>query len=90
MQPSSTIWSGRTGRPASPPTSRNSWRQPSRRVGCSLVDTSVRYTHAGRPGAPAPERLSFNRRSLVMKRWSRPKFENLRYGFEINLYVKVR
>ncbi|MCP3868156.1 MAG: pyrroloquinoline quinone precursor peptide PqqA [Gammaproteobacteria bacterium] len=25
-----------------------------------------------------------------MKKWSKPAFENLRYGFEINLYVKVR
>jgi coenzyme PQQ precursor peptide PqqA len=25
-----------------------------------------------------------------MKKWSKPKFQNLRYGFEINLYVKVR
>jgi coenzyme PQQ precursor peptide PqqA len=25
-----------------------------------------------------------------MKKWSKPKFQNMRYGFEINLYVKVR
>ncbi|MCG6860478.1 MAG: pyrroloquinoline quinone precursor peptide PqqA [Chromatiaceae bacterium] len=25
-----------------------------------------------------------------MKKWSKPEFQNLRYGFEINLYVKVR
>jgi len=25
-----------------------------------------------------------------MKTWSKPEFQNLRYGFEINLYVKVR
>ena len=25
-----------------------------------------------------------------MKTWTKPAFENLRYGFEINLYVKVR
>ena len=26
----------------------------------------------------------------TMKTWSKPEFQNLRYGFEINLYVKVR
>ena len=26
----------------------------------------------------------------TMKTWSKPEFRNLRYGFEINLYVKVR
>jgi coenzyme PQQ precursor peptide PqqA len=25
-----------------------------------------------------------------MKKWSKPRFQNLRYGFEINLYVTVR
>ncbi|MCU7931046.1 MAG: pyrroloquinoline quinone precursor peptide PqqA [Candidatus Thiodiazotropha sp. (ex Codakia rugifera)] len=25
-----------------------------------------------------------------MTKWSKPTFQNLRYGFEINLYVKVR
>ncbi|MCM8855718.1 MAG: pyrroloquinoline quinone precursor peptide PqqA [Candidatus Thiodiazotropha sp. (ex Lucinoma kastoroae)] len=25
-----------------------------------------------------------------MNKWSKPTFQNLRYGFEINLYVKVR
>ncbi|MCB1875860.1 MAG: pyrroloquinoline quinone precursor peptide PqqA [Chromatiales bacterium] len=25
-----------------------------------------------------------------MKRWIKPAFKNLRYGFEINLYVMVR
>jgi coenzyme PQQ precursor peptide PqqA len=26
----------------------------------------------------------------TMKKWSKPEFQNLRYGFEINLYVTVR
>ncbi|MES9945879.1 pyrroloquinoline quinone precursor peptide PqqA [gamma proteobacterium symbiont of Ctena orbiculata] len=25
-----------------------------------------------------------------MHKWSKPRYQNLRYGFEINLYVKVR
>ncbi|MCU7861129.1 MAG: pyrroloquinoline quinone precursor peptide PqqA [Candidatus Thiodiazotropha sp. (ex Lucinoma kastoroae)] len=25
-----------------------------------------------------------------MNKWSKPTFQNLRYGFEINLYVKFR
>lgn len=25
-----------------------------------------------------------------MKKWSKPSFQNMRYGFEINLYVTVR
>jgi len=25
-----------------------------------------------------------------MKKWCKPTFHNMRYGFEINLYVKVR
>jgi coenzyme PQQ precursor peptide PqqA len=25
-----------------------------------------------------------------MKKWSKPSFQNMRYGFEINLYVRVR
>jgi coenzyme PQQ precursor peptide PqqA len=35
---------------------------------------------------PRPENVE----NSMMKKWSKPKFENLRYGFEINLYVKVR
>ncbi|MCB1789531.1 MAG: pyrroloquinoline quinone precursor peptide PqqA [Gammaproteobacteria bacterium] len=27
---------------------------------------------------------------MRMKTWIKPEFQNLRYGFEINLYVKVR
>ena len=30
------------------------------------------------------------RRIESMKTWTKPAFQNLRYGFEINLYVKVR
>lgn len=30
------------------------------------------------------------KRSDVMKKWTRPEFRNLRYGFEINLYVRTR
>jgi len=26
----------------------------------------------------------------MTKKWSKPEFQNLRYGFEINLYVTVR
>jgi len=33
---------------------------------------------------------SINRSSETMKKWSKPAFQNMRYGFEINLYVKVR
>ena len=25
-----------------------------------------------------------------MKKWSKPGFQNMRYGFEINLYIKAR
>ncbi|MBT3045772.1 MAG: pyrroloquinoline quinone precursor peptide PqqA [gamma proteobacterium symbiont of Ctena orbiculata] len=25
-----------------------------------------------------------------MQKWSKPRYQDLRYGFEINLYVKVR
>ncbi|MES9923779.1 MAG: pyrroloquinoline quinone precursor peptide PqqA [Candidatus Thiodiazotropha endolucinida] len=25
-----------------------------------------------------------------MHKWSKPMFQNMRFGFEINLYVKVR
>ncbi|PVV05894.1 MAG: coenzyme PQQ precursor peptide PqqA [gamma proteobacterium symbiont of Ctena orbiculata] len=27
---------------------------------------------------------------ITMHKWSKPRYQNLRYGFEINLYVKVR
>jgi coenzyme PQQ precursor peptide PqqA len=40
-----------------------------------------------RPGVLAK---STNRSSETMKKWSKPAFQNMRYGFEINLYVKVR
>ncbi|MBT2990277.1 MAG: pyrroloquinoline quinone precursor peptide PqqA [Candidatus Thiodiazotropha sp. (ex Ctena orbiculata)] len=25
-----------------------------------------------------------------MQKWSKPRYQDLRYGFEINLYIKVR
>ncbi|MDJ0740019.1 MAG: pyrroloquinoline quinone precursor peptide PqqA [Gammaproteobacteria bacterium] len=28
--------------------------------------------------------------TTMKKTWTKPEFQNLRYGFEINLYVKVR
>ena len=28
--------------------------------------------------------------NTMRKTWTKPEFQNLRYGFEINLYVKVR
>lgn len=39
-----------------------------------------------RNAQPPPDNVE----NSMMKKWSKPKFENLRYGFEINLYVKVR
>jgi len=49
------------------------------------------------PSRPSPRvrthrpcRAFAKRGVSTMKTWSKPAFENLRYGFEINLYVKVR
>jgi coenzyme PQQ precursor peptide PqqA len=45
-----------------------------------------------RPGTGLQSKFPHNSQTggWDMKKWSKPKFQNMRYGFEINLYVKVR